>query len=43
VLRVDALHLDVELDATAIGAIHEEVEDLAAWLGLEAPVSLSTA
>ena len=35
VLRVHALHEDVELSATARAAVEREVADLATWLGLE--------
>ena len=35
VLRVHALHEDVELSATARTAVDREVADLASWLGLE--------
>ncbi|WP_209307546.1 crosslink repair DNA glycosylase YcaQ family protein [Geodermatophilus sp. DF01_2] len=35
VLRVDAVHEDVPLDAEARGAVGAELADLATWLGLE--------
>ncbi|RNM12801.1 winged helix-turn-helix domain-containing protein [Nocardioides pocheonensis] len=35
VLRVDAVHEDVPVGAAVRRAIHAEIEDLAAWLGLD--------
>ncbi|WP_134741586.1 crosslink repair DNA glycosylase YcaQ family protein [Nocardioides sp. 503] len=34
-LRVDAVHEDVPFDRATSRAVHEELRDLAAWLGLE--------
>jgi uncharacterized protein YcaQ len=34
VLRVDAVHRDVELDGAANDAVRREIEDLARWLNL---------
>jgi uncharacterized protein YcaQ len=35
VLRVNAVHQDVAFDAAMAAAVGQEIEDLAAWLGLE--------
>ena len=35
VLRVHALHEDVDFSATMTSAVHREIEDLARWLDLE--------
>jgi uncharacterized protein YcaQ len=35
VLRVNAIHEDVEFTATIAAAVHEEIRDLAAWLELD--------
>jgi uncharacterized protein len=35
VLRVNAIHEDVKFTRTATKAVHAELEDLAAWLGLD--------
>jgi uncharacterized protein len=35
VLRVNAVHQDVAFDAAMAAAVGREIEDLAAWLGLE--------
>jgi uncharacterized protein YcaQ len=34
-LRVRALHEDVEFDAAMTEAVHEEIDDLARWLGMQ--------
>jgi hypothetical protein len=36
VLRVDAIHEDVPFDREVARAVHDELDSLAAWLGLEA-------
>jgi hypothetical protein len=36
VLRVNAIHEDVEFTRTMTKAVHAELEDLASWLGLSA-------
>ena len=35
VLRVNAIHQDVDFDKATTTAVHDEIEDLARWLGLE--------
>jgi uncharacterized protein YcaQ len=37
-LRVDAVHQDVPFDAATAHAVHQEIADLARWLGLEPEV-----
>lgn len=39
-LRVAALHWDVEADAALRGGVAEELERFAAWLGLRTPARL---
>jgi uncharacterized protein len=36
-LRVDAIHQDVAFSEELLAAVHREIDDLAAWLGLTAP------
>jgi uncharacterized protein len=36
-LRVDAIHQDVPFSEELLAAVHREIDDLAAWLGLAAP------
>jgi uncharacterized protein YcaQ len=35
ILQVHAIHEDVPFDPATKSAVHSEVEELAAWLGLE--------
>jgi uncharacterized protein len=36
-LRVGAIHQDVPFSEELLAAVHREIDDLAAWLGLAAP------
>jgi uncharacterized protein len=36
-LRVDAIHQDVPFSEELLAAVHREIDDLAAWLGLASP------
>ena len=38
VLRVHAIHEDVSFSPAVTKAVRKEIDDLAAWLGLEPPV-----